>query len=77
MGQKSPQHSEKLNFGLQMAGEAAKGALQIWVILSQISAQLLAFFIQTGPAVLLLALRFGSMESSHWTTMLKNECYGV
>jgi len=27
-----------------MAGEPAKGALQIWVILSQISAQLLALF---------------------------------
>lgn len=72
--QKSLQHLKRLNLGLQMAGGAAKDALQIWVILSQISAQLLAFFIQNGPAVLLLAVHFGSMKSSHWTTMLRNEC---
>lgn len=37
-------HLKRLNFRLQMAGESAKGTSRIWVILSQISAQLLALF---------------------------------
>lgn len=44
MRRKLLQHSKRLNFRLQMAGEPAKGTSQIWVILSQISAQLLAPF---------------------------------
>lgn len=41
-----------------MAGGAAKDALQIWVILSQISAQLLAFFIQTGTCCVAISGSF-------------------